>query len=47
VGGDEILVGMAKEGSAVAADHQVLPHPHGDPAVTDRQGGFSASRPIH
>jgi hypothetical protein len=39
--GDEMLVGAAKEISARPRS-PVLPHPHGGPAVTDRQGGASA-----
>jgi len=41
-----MLVGAAKEVSAGAADQPVLPHPHGDSAVADRQGGSSGSRPL-
>ena len=38
-----MLVGTAKEVSAGAGDHPVLPHCHGDPAVADRQGRFWVS----
>jgi hypothetical protein len=43
--GDEMLVGAAEEVSAGAGRSLVLPHLQGGPAVADRQGGASGSRP--